>query len=352
MEDKSSLIFIMIASYRDPQLINTIRDCLDKAKYPERIRFGICRQYAKMDTWDHRYEFADDPRFRWHEVLWNQSKGCCWSRSKGQELYDGEKYYLQIDSHMRFAYDWDTGLIEMLEGLRDAGSEKPLLTTYVGGYDPLINWGGNDWGMLNLDPTPCRMTCHKWCDEGIPLFRPQRMDGWENLKSPEPAAFLSAHFIFTYGTWIEEVPYDPDLYFIGEEPTLAARSYTHGWDLFAPHINPIWHEYTRQYRVNSKHWDDHGERNKSGLEKTWDERNKLSIERCKAVFGQIDGIDLGRYGLGTERTFKDFERLCGLDFQREAVGVFDDHSMDGRTGKIYYDLDKFTGRPAGGYSES
>ena len=352
MEDKSSLIFIMIASYRDPQLINTIRDCLDKAKYPERIRFGICRQYAKMDTWDHRYEFADDPRFRWHEVLWNQSKGCCWSRSKGQELYDGEKYYLQIDSHMRFAYDWDTGLIEMLEGLRDAGSEKPLLTTYVGGYDPLLNWGGNDWGMLNLDPAPCRMTCHKWYDEGIPAFRPQRMDGWENLKSPEPAAFLSAHFIFTYGTWIEEVPYDPDLYFIGEEPTLAARSYTHGWDLFAPHINPIWHEYTRQYRVNSKHWDDHGEKNKSGLEKTWDERNKLSIERCKAVFGQIDGIDLGRYGLGTERTFKDFERLCGLDFQREAVGVFDDHSMDGRTGKIYYDLDKFTGRPAGGYSES
>ena len=28
----------------------------------------------------------------------------------------------------------------------------PLLTSYVGGYDPLLNWGGDEWGMLNLDP--------------------------------------------------------------------------------------------------------------------------------------------------------------------------------------------------------
>ena len=65
-------------------------------------------------------------------------------RSKGQELYDIEKYYMQLDSHMRFAYDWDIGCIEMLEGLRDAGIKKlfsPLMSVDM----TLLNWGGDEW---------------------------------------------------------------------------------------------------------------------------------------------------------------------------------------------------------------
>jgi hypothetical protein len=37
-------IFVQIASYRDPQLIPTIKDMLGKAKYPENLRLGIARQ--------------------------------------------------------------------------------------------------------------------------------------------------------------------------------------------------------------------------------------------------------------------------------------------------------------------
>ncbi len=42
-------IFIQIASYRDPQLIPTIKDCIDKSKKPENLRFGICRQFHPED---------------------------------------------------------------------------------------------------------------------------------------------------------------------------------------------------------------------------------------------------------------------------------------------------------------
>ena len=147
------------------------------------------------------------------------------------------------------------------------------------------------------------MIFFKFTENGIPLNRPQKMEGWENMKHPEPAAWLSAHFIFTDGSWVEEVPYDPDLYFHGEEPSLAARSYTHGWDLFAPHINPCWHEYTRAYRVDHKHWDDHGSKNAGGLKETWDQRNQRSWDRFNVLFGQRDDLDIeiGKYGFGTER---------------------------------------------------
>ena len=37
-------IFVQIASYRDPELVPTIKDCIAKAKHPERLTFGVCWQ--------------------------------------------------------------------------------------------------------------------------------------------------------------------------------------------------------------------------------------------------------------------------------------------------------------------
>ncbi len=45
-------IFVQIASYRDPQLIQTIEDMISKAKFPENLRIGICRQYHPDDKFD------------------------------------------------------------------------------------------------------------------------------------------------------------------------------------------------------------------------------------------------------------------------------------------------------------
>ena len=49
---KRDTIFISIASYRDKELLPTIEDCLNQAKYPDRLRFGICWQHSKEDKWD------------------------------------------------------------------------------------------------------------------------------------------------------------------------------------------------------------------------------------------------------------------------------------------------------------
>jgi hypothetical protein len=39
-------IFIQIASYRDPQLIPTIKDCIEKAKNPKKLVFSIAWQHS------------------------------------------------------------------------------------------------------------------------------------------------------------------------------------------------------------------------------------------------------------------------------------------------------------------
>lgn len=55
-----------------------------------------------------------------------------------------------------------------------------------------------------------------------------------NLERPAPSPFISAGMLFTLGHAVMEVPYDPYLYFTGEEITLGARLWTSGWEIYCP----------------------------------------------------------------------------------------------------------------------
>ena len=60
MTDK---IFISIASYRDPELLPTIRDCIKRADNPDDLVFAIAWQHSKEDEWDTLEEYKDDPKY-------------------------------------------------------------------------------------------------------------------------------------------------------------------------------------------------------------------------------------------------------------------------------------------------
>lgn len=296
-------IFVQIASYRDPQLIPTIDDMLDNAKYPENLRIGICHQYHPEDEFSNLTKYRLDDRFRIIDVLYSESKGACWARHQIQQVYSGETYTLQIDSHMRFEQDWDETLIEMINQLQKDGYKKPLLTGYVPSYDP----DNDPDGRVNA---PWRMSFDRFIPEGAVFFLPETIPNWEQLSSPVPARFYSAHFCFTLGQFSEEVQHDPEFYFHGEEISIGVRAFTHGYDLFHTHKVVIWHEYTRKGRT--KQWDD---------DKDWVNKNNLAHKKNRQLFG-MDGeveLDFGEYGFGTERTLKDYEKYSGLKFSKRAV---------------------------------
>ncbi|NBU82433.1 MAG: hypothetical protein EBS55_12370, partial [Flavobacteriaceae bacterium] len=268
------------------------------------IHVGICRQYHPEDGFDTLDEYRNDKRFRILDVLYNESKGVCWARNQVQQLYKGEEYTLQIDSHMRFEKDWDEILIKMIKQLQKKGFNKPLLTGYVSSFDP-----DNDPAARVKEPW--RMAFDRFIPEGAVFFLPETIPGWQELKEPVPARFYSAHFAFTIGKFSEEVQHDPEFYFHGEEISIAVRAYTHGYDLFHPHKVVIWHEYTRKGRT--KQWDD---------DKNWVEKNNLSHKKNRQLFG-MDGeevtMDFSKYGFGTERTLRDYEIYSGLLFSKRAV---------------------------------
>ncbi len=104
-------IFIQISSYRDEELPLTIASCLKNATSPDQLRFGICHQYG--DETEHCIDqYKDDNRFKITAIPWRESRGLGIARNICEELYSGEDFTLQIDSHMRFAQNWDDQLIK------------------------------------------------------------------------------------------------------------------------------------------------------------------------------------------------------------------------------------------------
>jgi hypothetical protein len=309
VKNMNNKIFIQIASYRDPELISTIEDILSKSKYPENLTFGICWQHSIEDKWDTLDKFKNDPRFRIIDVDWKDSKGLCWARSEIQKLWNNEDYTLQLDSHHRFLQNWDEELITMLKAVE---SEKPIITSYAGMYDPKTN------KLLNEEPY--QMIASNFTQSGTILFRPHHINNWQKLDKPIPARFVSGHFFFTIGQHCQEYKYDPNLYFAGDEISLSIRSYTLGYDLYHPHKTIVWHEYTREGRT--KHWTDFNNHNiDNGLiDKTWYEMDNSSKLRLRHMLREEDnGIDLGEYGLGTVRTHREYELYAGISFKHKAL---------------------------------
>jgi hypothetical protein len=301
---KSPTIFVQIASYRDPQLIPTIEDMIKNAKNPQHLRFGICRQYHPNDGFDNLDQYRDDKRFRIVDVLCEYSNGVCWARNQVQQLYKGEMYTLQIDSHMRFAENWDVEMIDMVKQLQDMGIPKPLLTGYVSSFNPETD----PKGRVN---EPWRMVFDRFIPEGAIFFLPETIPDWKELEQPVPSRFYSAHYAFTLGEFSVEVQHNPEYYFHGEEISIAVRAFTHGYDLFHPHKVLIWHEYTRKGRV--KQWDD---------DKDWVSKNVKSHLTNRKLFGmdgeEQEGHD-GPYGFGTVRTLEDYEKYAGISFKKRGL---------------------------------
>lgn len=293
-----SKIYVQIAAYRDPELIPTIQNCIEKAHNPDDLRFGIAWQHSPYDEFDDISEYLNDKRFRIIDIDFREAKGVCHARHQLNKLYRGEKYTLQLDSHHRFGKGWDTTLINMLEELKNDGHEKPLLSSYLPSYNP------------ENDPderltVPWIMEFDRFAPEGPVHFLPHSIDDFLERTKPVPTRFVSGHFIFADGKFCKEVEYDPEYYFHGEEINLSVRAYMAGYDLFAPHKVFMWHEYTRDNKP--KHWEDHTD---------WVELDNSSHRHGRELLGMDENTTELEDNV---RSLRDYELYAGLEFSTRKV---------------------------------
>jgi Glycosyltransferase (GlcNAc) len=289
------MIFVNIAAYRDPELVPTIADLFAKARYPQAVSVGLVLQILPGDV------TIRHDRVNIMHVSADRARGPCWARHMGYKLWSGEDHVLQIDSHMRFADGWDRMLLDQLAMCPSA---KPLLTTYPCGYEP-----------------PDKIMSSASVFLGAKMFSSSGVLSQQGIIMPPPerplkTAFLAAGFLFGPSAWIHDVPYDPLLYFQGEETTLAARLWTRGWDFFGPTESIVWHCYVPKSR--RLHWEDH---------RDWGAADIRSMARVRSILRMDDApVDVGGFGLGTVRRFEDYQRFSGVDFRARTIAR---HALEG-----------------------
>ena len=311
-DTKTETIFVSIASYRDTECPATLADLFAKAAHPERVFAGVLWQVAPEDGDEYVLVPSNHANVRGLRVNWEDSRGACWARGKVQaELFAGEDYYLQVDSHSRFDVDWDIKLIKMLQS---CPSPKAVISAHPNKYTPpddLIVMGFPYLRARHFDDNRMLAINGRYFDKNRPL------------SAPIPNAFIGGGFVFGPGSMVVDVPYDPFLYFTGEEINMAVRLWTYGYDLYSPNDVIVYHDYTNE-RKRPRHWDDH--------KKEWVKLHEMARARLQHLLNirickDPEIIkDLDRYGLGVVRSLREYETFANLDLARCWLGV---RSLDG-----------------------
>ena len=297
-------IFVSIASYVDPLLGFTIERARANARRPDALHFGVVEQADSATPMPQGVSYVRiDPQ---------HARGPCWARAIAMSFYRGEDWFLQLDSHMDFSPGWDERLVADARALR--GGRRVVLTTYPSAFvfedgKPVPKPVTEKVLALVVSPAAKFTGEHAVLQfEGHPV----------NVDQPVPGIHVGAGCLFASGNLALEIPYDPGLYFHGEEQSLALRLYTSGWDIYHPPGMPIYHLYNDASSNGPKramHWD---EAEDSARRVKWRDLERRSQQRLSRL---VTGAPLGVYGLGRERSLADFAAFSGIDYANRTVSA-------------------------------
>ena len=346
---------MLIASFRDQLCPRTLHNAFNRAENPHRIYIRVIEQTEEgSDLIDDagcwaRYcedyntncqEYKDNVRTV--HVNAKDAKGPTDARSKLSAMvnYDYvhrdepdqldfhrvelQDFCMQIDSHMDFSDNYDTELIFMWHRTEN---DYAVLSTYVADISQ------NNQG-IRVVPNLCMVTftstIRNWgTKECRNMIRPKMTNAmW--------GAGLSFHRCHAE----LNVPVDPylDGVFDGEEGSRGLRFFTHGYDVYAPDVVLVTHDYhTHQGNPVVHTWGRHrgAEADGDEKEKVFKFREDIERERSKVqtkgtkrvnmMLGighsrwneqeeaEIEQIRKSRYGIGNKRTLEQASKFSGID---------------------------------------
>lgn len=321
---QSASIYVGIAAYRDPLCGNTLKSLFANAKHPDRVSVGVVQQNdAKVDVECLADYCLLEPKCRRSQVKVMQvdlelSRGVMPARFRQHLMMQDQEFCLQIDAHMEFEVNWDE---IALSSWHSTGNEMAVLTTYPN--------AGHQQHDQSLAPSRCST-----------MFQG---DGFQQLvagggaahnvppgKTPYRVAFFGAGVAFSKCHADHNVPYDPYMPFLfkGEEFNRAARLFTHGYELYSPNVNFVYHWYPSEEKP--PHLRDRAAKRKSHFEsrsvstafltdetiKRW--RNALGLPISSAPLERsMENSQL--FGIGHVRSLSSFLGFAGVDFQRQIL---------------------------------
>ncbi|MFM9880687.1 MAG: GlcNAc-transferase family protein [Burkholderiaceae bacterium] len=322
MAAPANRMFISVAAYCDPLLGLTLQRALAQAKWPEHLHFGVIDQSpaaAALPNLPVARQLSP-ARLSCITIEPLQARGPCWARALAMSLYEGEDWFFQIDSHMDFDLHWDETLVcqaQQLLGQRTgpaAAGGGIVISSYP---DAFVLEGG----VPQHGPTEAGKVLRHLVKPGQQFSGDHLVLTFEACPVASatalPGFHLGAGCLFAPGALVGRFPYDPYLYFHGEEQALAARLFSHGWDIFHMPGLPIYHLYrTPEVAADPAlarplHWDASEDAQRA---MRWWQLEQRARHRVSALL--LSGTDpaWGVYGLGRVRSMADYAAFSGIDY--------------------------------------
>lgn len=244
-------ILVSIISYKEGDLLGTVKDCYDKANNKEDLMFSIVEEHYPEFYSD--LGFVPQEQMLYRKFDLSEYRGILWARDlTTRELPFEYDYVLFICGHTRFEQDWDTtSLAEYAKAKAKSETGKAILTLCPPDFEYNDDWSirYKDKVRTNLyhpsitgwDPRIQQVTDFipgYWFPVGsVP---PEDDDVHENY-------WVHFTWCFAEKSYIDEVPLDPEMNFNGEEPYVALQSWGRGWRMFATSKIFAYHHLSRQY---------------------------------------------------------------------------------------------------------
>jgi glycosyltransferase involved in cell wall biosynthesis len=287
------VIFIAIASYRDPDLENTVKSCYDNAKNPQNLYFSI---FSQAEPSEHaNLSFIPQNQITYIKTHWTESKGACWAKARANTSIIG-KYFLQVDSHSRFINEWDLALIGNYESASKFWGNRVILSTYP---DPFEVIDGKDVLLTN---SSFKKISPFWNSSAQMVLASMPWEDVEDNVNGDEMFYIGAGFIFSTTDIAKEIPYDEEIYFYGEEVSLALRAYTRGMRIVSPVSKAVYSHYDYTAMSRRLHWQDNPD---------WGLINLKAQDRLKRILSGDKSF--GVFGIESEQLFDQYQKITGIN---------------------------------------
>jgi [Skp1-protein]-hydroxyproline N-acetylglucosaminyltransferase len=333
---ETETIFVSIATYRDPDCVNTVESIYSRATHPHRIRTVVVEQRREGDSFCTRPEVPcqKDPSqilCKYHHLIHSfefdarLAVGPTFARHIGHRHYRGEFFAMQVDSHVRFTQRWDEDIIDQFKA---ANNEMAVLSTYL-----LDLNGAIDQETYQSKRTDRALLCNAYFENGVlhnglQYARPVPV----SLKgTPTLHPFWAAGFSFARGHFAVQVPYDQHLpmVFQGEEISMAVRAFSYGYDFYAPERSVCFHMYAvhknRENRLAVPTFTENQHlfagvdvESMKRLTCIIQLKGKEDLDQCNTSTGLLLG-DTEKYGIGKVRSPQIFYRTFGIHSDTQTV---------------------------------
>jgi len=313
--ERNKLIFINLASYRDPECHKTIKSLIHNSYNWKNLRIVICEQNSEEDI---PYNYKLDPKYnniiKVIKLSYKDARGPTLARYLIQQQYNKEEYYLQIDSHTLVEKEWDLKLINTLNSLPN----KSCLTQYLPDYEI---------GSFTTKPKiRGELKVSKICAlDGFTRVNAPYLQ-IKNYNRPFNSNGWSGCFSFSRGDICYDAPidcYTPDVFF-GEEMDIALRLFTRGWNFYSPNYPIAYTNFNREYR--DTFWQKKG----LGYDKNITLCSRLRIhyrlgtlpnylkEKIEKEYPELL-INKHLFTVGNERNLNEYQKLIGYNYITESA---------------------------------